>query len=136
MRMRLRGKQAGAFGAGEEEFRVRFLGPLRTWLATRRFATSANLMRRLREMRGFPAFARRFPFYAKADNIASSYPQMLSTVPGGTTRNPHIAAKDIPAPTAEFGPTREAGTVTKGPARPPGGPAGTGLGAELLARRG
>ena len=136
MRMRLRGKQAGAFGAGEEEFRVRFLGPLRTWLATRRFATSANLMRRLREMRGFPAFARRFPFYAKADNIASRFPQALSTVPGGTTRNPHIAAKDIPAPTAEFGPTREAGTVTKGPARPPGGPAGTGLGAALLARRG
>ena len=92
-RMRLRGKQAGTFAAGEEEFRVRFLGPLRTWLATRRFATSANLMRRLREMHGFPAFARRFPFYAKADNIASSYPQMLSTVPGGTTRNPHIAAK-------------------------------------------
>ena len=92
-------------------------------------------MRRLREMHGFPAFARRFPFYAKADNIASRFVQMFVTVPGGTTRNPRIAAKELPAPTAEFGPVREAGTVSKKPARPPGGPAGTGLGAALLAGR-
>ena len=92
-------------------------------------------MRRLRELRGFPAFVRSFPFYAKADNIASSFPEMLRTVPGGTTRNPRIAAKDIPAPMAEMGPVRKAGTVPKGPARPPGGAAGGGLGAALLAQR-
>ena len=135
MRMRLRSKQSGNFAVGEEEFRIRFLGPLRTWLAARRFATSANVMRRLREMPGFPAFARRFPFYAKADNIASSFAQMLRTVPGGTTRNPRLAAKEIPAPMAEFGPVREPGTVSKKPARPLEGPAGTGLGAALLAGR-
>ena len=135
MRMRLRSKQSGNFAVGEEEFRIRFLGPLRTWLAARRSATSANVMRRLREMPGFPAFARRFPFYAKADNIASRFAQMFVTVPGGTTRNPRIAAKELPAPMAEFGPVREPGTAPKGPPRRAAEPVGLAAAFRRDARR-
>ena len=112
--LRLRGKQnPQTFVNAEQEFRARFLGPLRTWLVPRRFAPAAAIIRHLREMRGFPSFARSFPFYAKASNIASQFPEALHVVPGGTTRNPRIAVKDVPAPDAEQGPVVEPGAAPK-----------------------
>ena len=131
----------------KQEFRERYLGTLRLWLLEgdppRRVASAADVMRRLREMRGFTSFARANPSYAKASNLAALYPETLRVVPGGTTVNPRIALNDQPAPVAERGPVIEPPrTATdkeapKGPRRPPGLPAGTpgGLGAMLQARR-
>ena len=100
MRMRLRSKQSGNFAVGEEEFRIRFLGPLRTWLAKKRSAPAVDFMRYLRGLGGFPAFARSNPFYAKASQIVSQYQEIMRIAPGGSTRNPRIASKDPPPPPA------------------------------------
>jgi hypothetical protein len=101
--VRLRGKQNPASGA--EEFRVRYLVPLRTWLAKKRIVSAADFIRFLRGLRAFPAFAKTHPFYAKASNIVSQYQEFMRIAPGGTTRNPRIASKEPPLEDLEAPPT-------------------------------
>ena len=53
--VRLRKKQQPASGA--EEFRARYLAPLRTWLAKKRIVSAADFIRFLRGLRAFPALS-------------------------------------------------------------------------------
>ena len=126
--LRMRGKQAPrAFASADDEFRVRFLGSLHTWLQQQRTATAASVMRYLRRQRDFPVFARNHPFYAKAANIVARF-EGMAIVPGGSTAHPRIRSKDVPAPEAERGEVVPPGEAPKGPPR---GQSQGGLGAAL-----
>ena len=73
-------------------------------------------MRFLRSITGFSRFAKQYPLYAKADFIATQFPEYFQSR-AGRVGNPTIVAKEAPAPTAESGEVAAPGTVPKGPER-------------------
>ena len=120
--LRLRGKQKVD---PMEELETRYVAMLRTWLAAKpkRSASAADVMRFLRSITGFSRFAKQYPLYAKADVIATQFPEYFESR-AGRVGNPTIIAKEAPAPTAESGPVLDPGTVPKGPERERGRPLG------------
>ena len=90
--VRLRGKQP--LERPDEGF-DRYLESLLKWLRTKenRMATAAEVMRHLRRIPGFAAYARQHPFANRAANIVMNFSDVLELVSGGSFRNPKIRAK-------------------------------------------
>ena len=89
---RLRGKQA--IPSPDVGF-APYLDSLLKWLRgkEKRTATAAEVMRHLRRIPGFAAYARQHPFANRAANIVMNNSDVLELVSGGSFRNPKIRAK-------------------------------------------